>query len=1356
MANLSNLNDAARKSKTSSADRNVDLDMQRWFSAFLGGGSQKTLKMTAGGADQLAEACSELRRVGSSLVMAESLGNSCLSGSLPAPASHSAQSSSHTWPLDPNLQNDDHTAVAARLVATMDGTDNRRNPDGSNVAGSSTMMGEGGKVCEASNNTNLRSVLTRIVKLAQESEVGIAATKLCRRHPFLPQFSNNNNSNHSNTTQRQSDRSARLDIAMQRSTMEPIDDETNLKPNATGFVPDHLIRCKYLLPTINKSSIITSSKQLAKNVNAGTQTSPSPSITSSLDNLSTLSAENALQPSAGSTSLDSSDSDLDLNLGADDQLVSSSTLNSTPVQKAERRKSLLLNSAAQTDSANSPIEASVSCFDELVAQIEQLRLDMQKALAPETTSLNKVGKISTNNDPQRSTQDLYAQVDKKRSSPPHRLASRSLNSPNSPDRRFISRFIKDNLTQQRRPSVASQQQPKSSPMTTTSTSSGSTTHSSPNRGAAASPNMGDSENSAMDFQVLKLNAAALAAIQSPKSSTDITKAAPEFQYNDPATYELQCSQHRLKTSPQLQSSNNRYHGKGSNKKFCDQSSSIVFEPGKRTTDLLNVENFLTKSFNEKNVKPIVRVDQEVTLELSSTEDNSDNDTKIASLNSSRPTKLTSLRELRNDWKPNGAKLQRSCSERVKQAQRPFLKFGGKYRQQQPKKELYTSTDHIYEGLDPNHVRMPNSEPPNFKRAELLTKFKSDRRIGRVYLSQNNVDDDRLVSDENNGIAPIKNKKQPACSSSESGSSDDYVCWERCDSGVGSSLSRSPSAPGKPRVRWHSFQRQHARHLQRRPANPMNSSGGSGSARTSSDVVPIDSLSVVQVMQVQKMAMIRVTSLMERFSAASTAASRSGWQFGVQRLFQRMKNSAGGDSFKNQDCSRVFGASLQTICRNTGQPLPQCILHAMRFLRKQAPEAVGLFRKSGVRSRIQAIRDRFEFCADELAEFESQQVYDIADAVKLYFRELPEPLLTFKLSETFIVIFQTVSESMRADTLRKVILLLPDENRLALQSLVYFLYDVASHVASNQMSAQNLAVCFAPSLFQLSAACTAMSPHRRRKTITGGLPSEKELDENRAAQNCLSTMIQLAPSLFTVANDILPSIGTSCLLATQEEPASLNELGLPYGNYVTYLNGCIDALLKEHRERWRGWLIEGCHEGVEMSSKKVNDGHPLKLWRLWTDVEAPPNELLLRLLRDRNVWDEDVVKWRTVRRISDTCDIFQYACNDMPPQPTRDFCVLRKWLVDMFEIRGGCVLVETSVEVPEAPSIGGLRGVCLASRYLIEPSGAGRSRVHHVIRMDIKGRSKAWYSKTFGHIWASRLAKVRDLFKQMPDGPETKV
>lgn len=69
--------------------------------------------------------------------------------------------------------------------------------------------------------------------------------------------------------------------------------------------------------------------------------------------------------------------------------------------------------------------------------------------------------------------------------------------------------------------------------------------------------------------------------------------------------------------------------------------------------------------------------------------------------------------------------------------------------------------------------------------------------------------------------------------------------------------------------------------------------------------------------------------------------------------------------------------------------------------------VGLFRKSGVKSRIQALRQMNEASGADGGgvSYEGQSAYDVADMLKQYFRDLPEPLLTSKLSETFLQIYQ---------------------------------------------------------------------------------------------------------------------------------------------------------------------------------------------------------------------------------------------------------------------------------------------------------------------------------------------------------------
>ena len=52
-------------------------------------------------------------------------------------------------------------------------------------------------------------------------------------------------------------------------------------------------------------------------------------------------------------------------------------------------------------------------------------------------------------------------------------------------------------------------------------------------------------------------------------------------------------------------------------------------------------------------------------------------------------------------------------------------------------------------------------------------------------------------------------------------------------------------------------------------------------------------------------------------------------------------------------------------------------------------------------------------------------------------------------------------------------------------------------------------------------------------------------------------------------------------------------------------------------------------------------------------------------------------------------------------------------------KGACILVSTSVQHKDAPLMGGVRAVVLASRFLIEPCGSGKSRLTHICRVDTR-------------------------------------
>lgn len=132
-----------------------------------------------------------------------------------------------------------------------------------------------------------------------------------------------------------------------------------------------------------------------------------------------------------------------------------------------------------------------------------------------------------------------------------------------------------------------------------------------------------------------------------------------------------------------------------------------------------------------------------------------------------------------------------------------------------------------------------------------------------------------------------------------------------------------------RIRWYSFQKSH------RPS-------------FSSKSTQICTLSVRQIHKLQSVCMLTITTLMEKFSPAN----RSGWNWTVSRFIKKVKEP----DYKDK---KVFGVPLIETLRRSGQPVPQCILYAMKYLRSTAKDADGIFRKSGVKSRIQNIRDQIE-------------------------------------------------------------------------------------------------------------------------------------------------------------------------------------------------------------------------------------------------------------------------------------------------------------------------------------------------------------------------------------------------------------
>uniref|UniRef100_A0A3B4YQE4 Si:dkeyp-23e4.3 n=1 Tax=Seriola lalandi dorsalis TaxID=1841481 RepID=A0A3B4YQE4_SERLL len=468
---------------------------------------------------------------------------------------------------------------------------------------------------------------------------------------------------------------------------------------------------------------------------------------------------------------------------------------------------------------------------------------------------------------------------------------------------------------------------------------------------------------------------------------------------------------------------------------------------------------------------------------------------------------------------------------------------------------------------------------------------------------------------------------------------------------------------------------------------------------------VENQSVSQFLLLQKLSLLKLTALMDKYSPSS----KQGWNWTVPKSVRKTK-------ITEMKGRRVFGVPLLLSVQQTGEPLPPSILRALVYLKTECLDQVGLFRKSGVKSRIQYLR--------ELSAF------DVADMVKQYFRDLPEPIFTSKLCESFLHIYQYFPKDQQLVAAQAAILLLPDENREGLRTLLFFLRDVVACVDENQMTPTNIAVCLAPSLFHLNTlkrdANAARSSHRKYSL---GRPDQRDLSENLAATQGLANMITEAQRLFQVQRPTTCSTSTS-----QRRRQSGGE------------EEHTQHLLKEAREKSRGWESHPAPEHVELAFKKMDDGCPLWMWRGSTEVDAPHKELLHRLLREQELWEGSLRQTAIIQTLSKDTENFNFITSSSSPSSSSS-----TWQTDL--TAGPLYLSSVSTEHPEVLAEG-VRAQVHSCLYLLEPTGARKTRLTHLCRTDTRGRSQEWHSKVSGHLLASGLLSIRDSFR--PEYKETKI
>ncbi|KFP98467.1 Rho GTPase-activating protein 24, partial [Haliaeetus albicilla] len=167
---------------------------------------------------------------------------------------------------------------------------------------------------------------------------------------------------------------------------------------------------------------------------------------------------------------------------------------------------------------------------------------------------------------------------------------------------------------------------------------------------------------------------------------------------------------------------------------------------------------------------------------------------------------------------------------------------------------------------------------------------------------------------------------------------------------------------------------------------------------------------------------------------------------------------------------IFGQKLEDTVRyekRYGNRLaPMLVEQCVDFIRQRGLKEEGLFRLPGQANLVKELQDAFD-CGEKPSFDSNTDVHTVASLLKLYLRELPEPVIPYAKYEDFLSCAKMLSkeEEMGLKELVKQVKSLPAVNYNLLKYICRFLDEVQSYSGINKMSVQNLATVFGPNILR---------------------------------------------------------------------------------------------------------------------------------------------------------------------------------------------------------------------------------------------------------------------------------------------------
>nr|XP_046234277.1 rho GTPase-activating protein 27 [Scatophagus argus] len=173
---------------------------------------------------------------------------------------------------------------------------------------------------------------------------------------------------------------------------------------------------------------------------------------------------------------------------------------------------------------------------------------------------------------------------------------------------------------------------------------------------------------------------------------------------------------------------------------------------------------------------------------------------------------------------------------------------------------------------------------------------------------------------------------------------------------------------------------------------------------------------------------------------------------------------------------VFGCHLATLCTQERTTVPTFVEKCIKAVEKRGLDIDGLYRVSGNLAVIQKLRFKADHEELDLEDGQWEDVHVITGALKLFFRELPEPLFPYSHFNKFISAIRIPDYNAKLCSIYELVVSLPDPNRDTMKLLFGHLRRVIQYGEDNRMTVQNVAIVFGPTLLRPEMESSNITMH----------------------------------------------------------------------------------------------------------------------------------------------------------------------------------------------------------------------------------------------------------------------------------------